>query len=329
MPPANTAIKTAVPARDREPMPSQAALGSGPVLSTVAIGGGNAKAASTTPASTTPASTTAPPRVTSTDLSRFKQSLEIFLTENAITLLSVLSLVGLWYLATLALPPSIMPAPHVVADILWTQMQTEQIWSDVVITGGRIAAAFSIAMVVSLIVGFAMGISKVAERFLDVWVVCLLTMPSLVMILTIFMVVGLNEKAAVIGAALPVIAILAINIWEGIKGIDQKLIEMSRAYHAGQFRIIKSVVAPQIAPVLLASSRFGLGLIWKMVLFVELLGRSDGIGYKIEFYYQMFNMSEVLAHALLFLFIMLFIEIVLLGMLEKHLFKWRPAKRRL
>ena len=47
-----------------------------------------------------------------------------------------------------------------------------------------------------------------------------------------------------------------------------------------------------------------------MVLFVELLGRSDGIGYKIEFYYQMFNMSEVLAHALLFLFIMLFLEIV-------------------
>ena len=79
----------------------------------------------------------------------------------------------------------------------------------------------------------------------------------------------------------------------------------------------------------MASSRFGLGLIWKMVLFVELLGRSDGIGYKIEFYYQMFNMSEVLAHALLFLFIMLFIEIGILGWLDRRLFKWRPPQRRL
>jgi NitT/TauT family transport system permease protein len=43
----------------------------------------------------------------------------------------------------------------------------------------------------------------------------------------------------------------------------------------------------------------------------------------------MFNMSKVLAHALLFLFIMLFIEIVLLGKLEHHLFKWRPAQRRI
>jgi NitT/TauT family transport system permease protein len=65
------------------------------------------------------------------------------------------------------------------------------------------------------------------------------------------------------------------------------------------------------------------------VLFVELLGRSNGVGYKIEFYFQMFNMSEVLAHALLFLFIMLFIEFVLLGAVERHLFRWRPVQRQI
>jgi NitT/TauT family transport system permease protein len=308
--------KTAVAARESEPVSSPTGLG----LSVLAIGSGSAASASTA---------AAPQRVPAADLSKFKQSLEIFLTENAITLLSLLSLVGIWYLATLALPPSIMPAPHVVADILWTQMQTEQIWSDVCITGGRIAMAFSIAMVVSLIVGFAMGISKVAERFLDVWVVCLLTMPSLVMILTIYMIVGLNDRAAVIGAAVPVIPILTINIWQGVKGVDYKLIDMAKAYHATRGHIIRSIIAPQIAPIIVASARFGLGLAWKMVLFVELLGRSDGIGYRIEFYYQMFNMGAVLAHALAFLFIMLFIEVVLLGLLERRLFRWRPVQRRL
>jgi NitT/TauT family transport system permease protein len=43
----------------------------------------------------------------------------------------------------------------------------------------------------------------------------------------------------------------------------------------------------------------------------------------------MFNMSEVLAHALLFLFVMLFIEIGILGWLDRRLFKWRPPQRRL
>jgi NitT/TauT family transport system permease protein len=243
--------------------------------------------------------------------------------------LSVLTIVGLWYLAAAFLSPAIMPAPHVVLGVLRDEMAAGGIWRDVAITLTRIVLAFSLAMLLALILGFAMGLSKFAERFFDIWVVGGLTVPSLVLILTTYMVIGLNDYAAVLAAALPVVAILTINIWEGIRSVDQKLIDMSRAYHASQVRIIRSVVAPQIAPVLMASVRFGLGLIWKMVLFVELLGRSDGIGYQIEFYYQMFNMSEVLAHALLFLFVMLFIEIGILGWLDRRLFKWRPPQRRL
>ena len=241
---------------------------------------------------------------------------------------SILTLLAAWYIGAAYLPASVMPAPHVVARVLATEISSFGIWNDVLITLTRIALAFSIAMSIALILGFAMGLSKTAERFFEIWIIGAITMPSLVLILTIYMVVGLNDRAAILGAALPVVPILTINIWEAIKGIDQKLIDMSKAYHAGRLRIIASVIAPQIAPALLASARFGLGLIWKMVLFVELLGRSDGVGYKIEFYYQSFNMSEVMAYALLFVLIMLFLEIVVLGKLEHHLFKWRPAQRR-
>ena len=249
--------------------------------------------------------------------------------DRAIKCASALTLLALWYLAAAVLPSSVMPAPHIVAGVLWNDMRAGPIWSDVAITLTRIVLAFSVAVTVAVVLGFAMGLSKTAESFFDIWVVGGLTVPSLVLILTVYMVVGLNDRAAVLAAALPVVPILTINIWQGIKSVDHKLIEMAAAYHAKRARIIRSVVAPQITPVMVASAKFGLGLIWKMVLFVELLGRSDGIGYRIEYYYQMFNMSEVLAHALLFLFIMLFIEIVLLGKLERYLFRWRPAQRRL
>ena len=249
-------------------------------------------------------------------------------SDYAIKLTSVLTLVGLWYLGAAMLPASVMPSPGVVVAVLWHEIGSSTIWINVAISMTRIALAFSVSMSISIVLGFAMGLSKSAERFFDVWIVCGLSLPSLVMILTIFMIMGLNDKAAILGAALPVVPILTINIWTGIKNVDQKLIDMGKAYHADRMRIIYSIIAPQIAPILVASSRFGLGLIWKMVLFVELLGRSDGIGYEIEFYYQMFNMSEVLAHALLFLLIMIFIELVVLGNLERRLFKWRPVQRR-
>ena len=249
--------------------------------------------------------------------------------EFLIKALSVLVLIGLWFLGAVVLPPSIMPAPATVAGVLWEEMGAGEIWGDVAITLARIALAFCVAMSIAAVLGFAMGLSRLAEHFLDIWVIGCMTLPSLVLILTIYLVVGLNERAAVLASAVPVVPFLTINIWTGIKGIDQKLIDMSKAYHATRWRIIRSVIAPQLAPILFASTRFGLGLIWKLVLFVELIGRPNGIGYRIEFYYQTFNMSEILAYALLFMAIMLFIEIVVLGGLERRLFKWRPALRRL
>ena len=79
---------------------------------------------------------------------------------------------------------------------------------------------------------------------------------SLVTILTVFMVVGLNETAAVLAAALPIIPVLAISICGGIKAIGHKLIDLSKSVHAG--RIIRSVLSPQGALVIVASSRFQL-----------------------------------------------------------------------
>lgn len=264
---------------------------------------------------TVPATMTRPKR------SGFSRAL--FRADRTITVLSVISIVGAWYLGSWALSVRVLPAPHIVAAVLIEELQKGQIYADIAITLGRICAAFTIAMTVSAILGFTMGLSHVAGVFFRVWVVCFITIPALVIMLTCYMVIGLNDKAAIVGAAIPIIPILTINIRESVKGIDLRLLGMAKAFRASRQQQILGVVAPQIAPILLASARFGLGLVWKMVLFAELLGRGDGIGYRIEFYYQMFNMTEVFAHALSFVIVMLFIEVVILGTIEKRIFRWR------
>jgi NitT/TauT family transport system permease protein len=245
-------------------------------------------------------------------------------TADAITsALSVLAIIGAWYVGSWTMSEKVLPAPHIVAVVLFEAMRSGQIWLDIGITLGRILIAFTISMAISAALGFTMGLSHRASVFFRVWIVCFITIPALVIMLTCYMVIGLNDKAAILGAAIPIIPILTINIRDGVKGIDPRLLGMAKAFRASTRQQIFEVVAPQIAPILLASARFGLGLVWKMILFAELLGRGDGIGYKIEFYYQMFNMKEVLAHALSFLVVMLFIEVVILGTIEKRIFRWR------
>ena len=53
---------------------------------------------------------------------------------------------------------------------------------------------------------------------------------------------------------------------------------MARAFRMAPMTRLRHVVLPQLAPQIAASARAGISLIWKIVLVVEFLGRSNGIG---------------------------------------------------
>jgi NitT/TauT family transport system permease protein len=88
------------------------------------------------------------------------------------------------------------------------------------------------------------------------------------------------------------------------------------------------VLFPQTLPYLFAAARACLALTWKIVIFVELMGRSSGVGYRIQYFYGLFNMERVLASALPFMLVMLLVELVVMRRLEQYLFRWRREETR-
>lgn len=73
----------------------------------------------------------------------------------------------------------------------------------------------------------------------------------------------------------------------------------------------------------MASARSGLALIWKIVLVVELLGRSNGVGFQLHIYYQFFDITSILAYTLAFAGVVLLIEALVMRPLENQLTRWR------
>ena len=64
---------------------------------------------------------------------------------------------------------------------------------------------------------------------------------------------------------------------------------------------------------------------WKIVLVVELLGRSNGIGFKLHEFFQFFDIASILAYTLAFVLIMLIIEYLILLPIDKKINKWRVS----
>jgi NitT/TauT family transport system permease protein len=78
-------------------------------------------------------------------------------------------------------------------------------------------------------------------------------------------------------------------------------------------------------PYIFAAMRNGIAIIWKIVLVVEFLGRSDGIGFQIHLYFQLFETGYVLAYALSFVALMLAIEYLGFAGWERRSTAWRRA----
>jgi NitT/TauT family transport system permease protein len=86
---------------------------------------------------------------------------------------------------------------------------------------------------------------------------------------------------------------------------------------------LRHVVLPQLQPYLAAATRSGIALIWKIVLVVELLGRSSGVGFQLNLYFQLFDVAGILAYTLTFVAVMLIIELAVIQPIEKHATRWR------
>ena len=67
-------------------------------------------------------------------------------------------------------------------------------------------------------------------------------------------------------------------------------------------------------PYLMGAARSGLALIWKIVLVVELLGRSNGVGFQLNLFFQLFDVASILAYTIAFVVV---VQVIELGILLK------------
>ena len=229
-----------------------------------------------------------------------------------------------WWAVSLTVPANILPGPVDTVQTLVKEIAGGQVTMDVAVTLLRVVGGLVLALAMGVPIGVLMGINRRAEEVLDIWIMVGLTVPSLCYAIVAFMWFGLNEGAAIVAIGVTAAPSIAINLWEGVKTIDTRLVAMARVFEASRATIFRRVLLPQVLPYVMASARFGLGIIWKITVLVELIGRPNGVGFKLFYWYQLADMKEVLAWTLLFTVIMLLIELLVFKQIERRIFAWRP-----
>ncbi len=190
-------------------------------------------------------------------------------------------------------------------------------------TLARVACAFGLAMLAGSALGIAMGRWRLLDRLLDSLLTALLNLPALVGIVLLYVWFGLNEATAIGAVALNKLPSTAVTLREGARALDPGLADMAASFAMPRATRLRHVVLPQLYPYLFAAARSGLALIWKIVLVAELLGRNNGVGFQIQVYFQLFDVTGILAYTMAFVVVVQLIEWLLLQPFERRANRWR------
>lgn len=244
-------------------------------------------------------------------------------TRLGVTALSLVALVALWQVVALLIASPLLPGPPAVAAALERTAQSGALFFNIGITLARVAASFALAMIIGSAVGIALGRSARLDALFGPWVIVLLNLPALVIIILCYVWFGLTEAAAITAVAVNKIPNVAVTMREGAVALSRDLDEMARVFGFSRASSLRNVVLPQLAPFFAASARTGLALTWKIVLVVELLGRSNGVGFELQTAFQLFDVATVLAYALAFTLVVQIIEIGVIQPWERYANRWR------
>ncbi len=241
----------------------------------------------------------------------------------ATRLLVAAALLLIWQAAAMLAQSRLLPSLLAVLQAMWAETRSGALLLNLAITMARVLVAFTISLSLGCAIGIAMGRWRGLDLALDTLVTMLLNLPALVLIVLIYVWFGLTETAAIAAVTLNKLPSTIITLREGARTLDPNLAEMAQSFAMPRLRALRHVVLPQLAPYILTAARSGLALIWKIVLVVELLGRSNGIGFQIQIYFQLFDVTLILAYTLAFLIVVQLIEWAALQPLERWAMQWR------
>lgn len=161
-----------------------------------------------------------------------------------------------------------------LAELLTNGVMLEELLS----TFSRIAWGFSIGLAAGLSLGILTGYVRGADRAIDPTVRGLNAVPAVGWIPFLILALGIGDGSKIALISLATFFPIYVNTHAGIRGTDQKLIELAAAYRLPRARIVRSVVIPAAVPQILVGVRIAVAISWVVATVSEIIYGNTGLG---------------------------------------------------
>lgn len=230
---------------------------------------------------------------------------------------------GAWQWASVSFETLLMPSIGEVVTAVWALAETGVVVESFTVSLVRLAIGFSATVVLGMVVGIAVGRYRLVEAALHDFVVIGISFPYLITALLCAMWFGWDGISPILILIISAIPYVILNMSEGVKAVDKRLVDMARAYGASERSILRHVVLPTTYPFLFAALRMTFSVGWRALIMGEVFAATMGAGNKLSFYWSVGNAAEVVAMAVYFAIFAQLME-RLFARMSNRVFRWRP-----
>jgi len=242
-------------------------------------------------------------------------------------LLAVAIFLAAWQAAFLVFPfnPLFISKPDLIWLALMSLLQSGDLVRDIAISALPFLYGFSAAVVVGVPLGIVMGWRERVSYALDPIMMVFYASPlvALAPLVIVFFGVGVSGKAIIIFvlAVFPFI----FNAQAGVRAVDPLLINVVRSMGGSEWDLYRKVIAPGVLPYIVAGARIAVGRGLIGILVGEFFAASEGIGYAIARFGDLFALDKMFAC----IFAIMVIAVVLtegIRWAERAAFPWRAGQ---
>ncbi|HYB87102.1 MAG TPA: ABC transporter permease [Streptosporangiaceae bacterium] len=212
--------------------------------------------------------------------------------------------VGLWEVWARQQGSSFFPPPSAIAARMYDQwfsgpaahlFLTHDAIGNVLPSLGRIAAGLAIAVAVGGVAGVAIGRSPVVAGYLDPLLQFARALPAVTLVPVFIALFRLGTEMEVATIAFGTVWPILLNTIDGARSVDPLQMETARAFRLPGPQRLTKLIIPATMPRFFAGLRLSVSLALVLMVFAELAGSSNGVGYEMNNAQSSFDMTWVWA----------------------------------
>lgn len=233
-------------------------------------------------------------------------------------------LLAIWELATAIklVDPFITSSPSRIAMQLVALLKEGKIWKHTFITLYETVLAFSISMLVGLIIAIILYSSEKIRKILEPYLIVLNSLPKIALGPLIIVWVGAGTKAIVLMGFLICIVITICSLLSSFISVPKSKILLMQTLGASRFQILTKLVLPECFPDIISVLKINVGMSWVGTIMGEYLVSKEGLGYLIVYGGYIFNLDLVMT-SIFILCVLAGLMYLVVSIIEKKLHKKR------